>query len=381
MNELETVIHQEIARRGPIPFDKYMEWALYHPLYGYYMRSSSRVGREGDFLTSPRSGSLFARLLAEQIAGMWDWMGNQRFTIVELGSGAGLMAEQILSEFQARGRGAGLSYVCVEISPPAREQARRKLSRFSHVQVAASLDSLEHVSGVDGCVLSNEYFDALPVKRIVSRGGGLKEYFVGSRNGVLVDEEGALETDHPRERLDQLGLSLSDGQTAEISLGLDSAVSSIGRILRRGFVLTVDYGFPARDLYSPGRPQGTLRCYHQHRIAESPYLHVGEQDMTAHVDFTTLASLGMREDLQPLVFTDQGSFLLSCGEKILKEAVEQDVPPARRLKINGEIKGLLHPSALGLRYQVLIQGKGVGLPDLSGGKINRLSRLGLNISV
>jgi SAM-dependent MidA family methyltransferase len=306
-----------------------------------------------------------------------DFLECERFCLVELGAGDGSLAEQVLRAMEEKWRQKRISYYLVEVGA-GREMARRRLSRFPRVRFYESLSELEHIPGVEGCVLSNEFFDALPFHRVIWLDGRLRELYVKSSARGLVEEEGPPSTPALESVLREQRVVLAEGQKAEIRLSQDEAVSEIARILSRGFVLSIDYGEPSLDLYRPHRTEGTLQVYEKHRREESPFENLGERDMTAFVDFGRLADVGRRHGLEPLIFAPQGAFLLNSGEKILRPLVENEVGKRHNLAVAGQIQQLVHPETFGGRFQVLVQGKNVANAALSGGKINRIHRLGLS---
>ncbi len=372
MSGFHDAVVAEVRRRGKVTFAEFMDWALYHPVHGYYA-STGRLGRKGDFFTSVQVGGLFGRLLTETFLEMWERLGSGRFTLVEMGAGDGALAEQVLEALEAKGKGKNVSYYLVEKSTGTREAARRRLSRFPKVHFLESLDDFEHAAGVEGCVYSNEFFDALPVHRVRREGGVLRELFVTERDARLVEEAGEPSTPRLARYFEEQDVFLAEGQAGEVCLALDGVMEDIGRVLSRGFVLSVDYGEPSPDLYREERRDGTLRVFKKHAVGGGFFENIGEQDITAHVDFGRLAALGAQGELAPLVFCSQGAFLLNSGEKLLKEVVEgearRDPAVARR------VQQLLHPESMGGAFHVLVQAKNAGRPELSGGKVNRIRRL------
>jgi SAM-dependent MidA family methyltransferase len=375
VGEFDSLLLSEIQRRGRVTFAEFMDWALYHPLHGYYTAGPKRTGRQGDFFTNVQVGPLFGRLLVESFCEMWDHLGSGRFTLVEIGAGDGALAEQIFRGMEEKGRAAGLSYYLVEKSPSAREVARRRLSRFPRVKFIDDLRSLEHTAGVEGCVFSNEFFDALPFHRVVWKDGALKELYVMAEEGRLVEKAGELSTPRLSACLQEQGVVLVEGQRAEVCLRLEEVVAEIERTLSRGFVLTIDYGEPSRDLYRETRLNGTLQAYRKHRLLDDPFLNAGEQDITASVDFGRLAVLGGRLDLKPLIFASQGTYLMNSAEKVLRQVVEKEVGEKQNRSAAAQVQQLIHPDAFGGKFHVLVQGKNAGTPELSGGKVNRIHRL------
>jgi SAM-dependent MidA family methyltransferase len=372
MTPFDAIVRAEVRRRGRVTFAEFMSWALFHPRYGYYM-TKSRTGRAGDFVTNVQTGPLFGRLLAETFIGMWDALGSDRFTLVELGAGDGVLAESVLRALEEKGRDRRVSLHVVEASPVARQSLRRRLSRYGHVHVHARLGDMEHTAGVDGCVYSNEFFDALPFHRVRWHDGRLWEL------GVEMDGDHLCERPGPPspgalESLALSGVTLAEGQEGEICLSMAEAVEDLSRLLSRGFVFTVDYGGAGVELFGDHRPRGTRRTFSRHTVGDDPFTDVGERDITAHVDFTRLARLGEANELVPLLYARQGSYFLSAGENLLRTVVE-GATDADRPRAARQVQQLIHPHAFGGAFHVLVQGKNVGGVTLAGAPSSRLQRL------
>ncbi len=315
---------------GRIPFSRYMEEALYHPEHGYYSGDFERIGARGDFYTAadldPAMGTLLGNL--------FDYMSNamDSFGLVEIGAGKGLLARHVLSHRR-------FPYIIVERSPAMRRRQEANLSGFD-VEWRDDLPS-----GFQGCVFSNEFFDALPVRRFVRRGGELKEIFV---------TEGFSEVEgNPEIELD---LPLEEGWLTDLSLEARDWTRRIGRTLDRGYHLAIDYGYLSGDFFS--RPSGTLMCYHRHRTNENPYTEIGRQDITAHVNFSDLIDVGSEEGLDLAGYTTQMDFLIDLGLLDLMAPLAEagDVASIRRLQA---LKTLLLPPMMGERFRVLLQQKGL----------------------
>jgi SAM-dependent MidA family methyltransferase len=302
---------------------------------------------------------------------MWDHLGSGRITLVELGASDGSLAAQILQALEEKGRVSNVSLHLIERSAAAREAARRRLARYPKIHLWEDLDAFEHTGGVEGLVYSNEFFDALPFHRVRVEGGVLRELFVVEKDGRLSESPGGPSTPRLARALEGRGIQLSEGQAGEVCLEMDSAVENVGRILARGFVLTADYGGASADVTREDRRDGTLRTFGGHALGASPFDDVGRRDITADVDFGRLAALGKEEGLEPLVFAPQGVYLLNSGERLLRGLIDGNRDPA----VAGSVRQLLHPEAMGGRFHVLVQGKNVGEPELSGGKANRVRRL------
>lgn len=365
-SELETILRRRIEERGGIPFADYMALCLYHPEHGYYMTPRARIGKQGDFFTSTSVHSLFGRLISRQLRQMWELLGRAPFTIVEQGAGEGHLGLDILDavaeeepEFYRH-----LRYLVVEVSPDNR---RRQQSLLAAHRQRTTWCTLEEVGEVDGCFLSNELVDAFPVHLVEKRDGDLKEVFVAEREGRLTEELRPLSTTEIEAYFRRLGIDLAEGTRAEVNLEACRWIRQVAARLRRGFVLTIDYGYLAEELYAPFRRSGTLMCYHRHSAGEDPYRHIGSQDITAHVDFTTLQQEGEDEGLVPLFFGEQYRFLMGLGfVEALMELQEKapDEKSARSLRL--VLKNLILPEGgMGETFKVLVQGKGVGEPELA----------------
>ena len=258
---LESLIVEEARLSGPITFARFMELALYHPTLGYYSSGPEPIGAKGDFYTSPGAHPAFGALLAIQLADIWDKLGNPTpFYAVELGAGSGLLASDIL-EFAPHLSPAfsdSLRYVTID---------RRPVNRTANANPVIS-HSLP-IRNLIGCILSNEYVDAMPVHLVVMRDGELKEVYVGIEDDTLAQIIDEPSTPLLPQRLADLNITLREGQYAEINLGIDALARSLSQSLQSGYVLTIDYGHPARDLYSPSRASGTLACHYRHSLNNS----------------------------------------------------------------------------------------------------------------
>lgn len=371
--QLVAAIAEEIRRIGPITFARFMDLALYHPEYGYYMRplepDRERIGWSGDFYTSSDVHPALARALVRQILQIDEHLGSPRpFTVVEMGPGKGLLAREFLSGCQHESASFldRLHYVLIERSPAMRGLQRINLAPWLGDPGPLSwLDSLEALGSgcVTGAMLSNELVDAFPVHRLRYQGGEPKEIHVEYRGGRFGERLGPLSSpDLSRylERLASLGLVFSDGYTTEINLDALRWIRSVARVLGRGLVITIDYGHTAQDLYTPARPTGTLVCYHHQTASDDPYLRVGLQDITAHVDFSSLATAGEEAGLRVTGFTNQMSFLIGLG---VEQTLEELEPGAAEFQ---SLVHLLRPDGMGRTFKILIQHKDMEPPELDG---------------
>ena len=367
MTPLPELLAERIQRFGPMTFADYMRECLYHPVHGYYSKAESK--RFADYYTSVDVHPVFARLLARQFADMWESLGRPaEFTLVEGGAGAGRFAAQVLDFCEAKLPPfyAALRYVAVEGSAARREQATIHAQRHAlarHFTSCAEVPA--HIAA--GCFFSNELVDALPVHRVVMDGGAMKEIFVGFRDGRFIDVVAPLSTCAISEYFAAQGIVLCEGQHAEAGLEACDWIGEIGRRLERGYVLTIDYGHPASDLFDEHHMRGTLLAYQNHRANEEFYAAPGEQDLTAHVNFTALELWGKRAGLETAGFTSQTAFLLALGQaNEFADLHDEGQSEAERTKARLQLKTLIHPEGMGERFQVLLQRKGDASGRLTG---------------
>ena len=369
--QLRDFIKQSIAERGGrITFADFMAICLYQPGLGYYTSPGRKVGAEGDFYTSSNVHRIFGRLVAREIHRMWQEMGEPAsFDLVEVGAGNGRLAADVMDALRELDQRFYHAVTCrlIEAEPSLRELQREMLKE--HLARVAWSDPADLAGGaltITGCLYSNELIDAFPVHLVEMTGQGLQEVYVTVAGDDLHEILAEPSTPALSEYLARLAISLYPGQRAEINLAACDWLKSVAEALARGFVLTIDYGFPAAELYAPVRKNGTLICYHRHAIEENPYIRLGRQDMTSHVDFTTLSNVGEKLGLTNIWFGEQYRFLMGAGmmEEIMvlesSAATEEE-----RLKTRLALKKLILPDGgMGDTFKVLIQAKGVENPRL-----------------
>ena len=341
----EAEIRRGIESNGPITFAEFMEMALYHSHGGYYTRDRQYEAHR-DYYTSPSAHPAFSALIAVQLEAMWKALGEPRpFHVVEMGAGGGLMARDIT------------------------DYARQYLAAFAGAMRYFTVDkaSDEVPRGAVGCVLSNELIDAFPVHRFAIKDGGLVELFVDvDADGRFHSVSGEPSTSALAQRLDKLGLELPNGTRGEINLRIGEWARRVSEIIERGFVVTIDYGHESKELYSPERSRGTLQTYYKHTSGSSPYQWIGRQDITAHVDFTTVIEEGRSVGLKPLSLMTQAEYLSRLGlNSWLSRLPERDLSP-RDVRANAmALRDLVDPDGLG-GFKVLIQEIGLHLQDMDG---------------
>ena len=364
--ELVAAIRDEVVRAGRITFARFMELALYHPEHGYYRAAAVRPGRAGDFLTAPEAHPIFGHALARQLDEMWHVLGQPApFILREYGAGAGTLARAILDGLRADNSALlpYLRYQPVEINASRRRELGETL-----IEAGFGAQLAEPGEGsFTGCVLANEFVDAFPVHRVVQESGELREVFVAWRDGWFADELGPLSTPAIAARLAEEGIVLAEGQRAEVNLKADDWVREIAGALARGYALVIDYGYPAAELYGPGRREGTLKAYTQHRVHEDPYQTIGEQDLTAHVDFTALERAAQAVGLTPLGLTTQSDFLAGCGigELLVALQSEPSMTFEAYVAARSAVMRMIDPGAMG-RFRVLLLGKNAPETTLRG---------------
>ncbi len=315
---LRNFILAQIREGGPVPFARFMEWCLYHPDYGYYHSEGTKTGKRGDYYTAPCVHPFFGRMVAKQIIQMSERMGAKRFTVVEMGAGRGFLCRDIL-DWASRSAPAfyrRLDYRLFDASRRRVEEQKETLAFYEREGKVSWGEAGELERGeqaIEGCFLSNELVDAFPVHRVVFQGGKLREIYVGEHDGGFVEAPGDLSSPEIAEYFTVDDVVLTEGQEAEVNLQALQWIRAMGRSLRRGFVMTIDYGCLADELYAPWRRSGTIMCYYRHRSSENPYERVGEQDMTAHVNFSALIRGGEEAGLSFTGLVPQYRFLISLG--------------------------------------------------------------------
>ena len=356
-------IAQEIAQEGVIGFDRFMDLALYCPVYGYYEKEADTVGRRGDYYTSVSVGSLFGELLGFQFA---EWLEQGKMAqLVEAGAHDGRLAKDILDwlrEFRPE-HFERLEYTIVEPSERRRAWQERTLAEFSKkVRWVEEVSKLAESRKIRGVIFSNELLDAMPVRRFGwdAKSRGWFEWGVGSENGRFVwkrmlEIEGAGPV-RTQKLLTEGGLLdvLPDGFTLEWSILAEKWWSEAAQVLGLGKLVTIDYGLEDEEFLVPERIAGTLRAYRNHHASDDLLGDPGEQDLTAHVNFTAIKSVGERNGLKSEGFLTQAKFLTEIASRMWNsEAGFGEWTPERRR----QFQTLTHPEHLGRPFRVLIQSR------------------------
>ncbi|MGA9814497.1 MAG: SAM-dependent methyltransferase [Terriglobales bacterium] len=409
---LRQIIEQEISERGPIPFSRYMELCLYHPELGYYSRNAEQFGKAGDFYTSSDVNAVYGRLLARQFDEIWRTLGSPpQIEILELGPGRGLFALDVLtwSEQKFPSFFKALQYSLAERSPKLRERLRGVLTRFLESGKASSvseraneglqvrkpwfpdaaagspalrpsrdaadsfyfptektqlgaappvpgnaMDERALAPEVPVIVFANEFFDALPVE-IISAQGSLRISSEGGRFVELWVPSSAEEL----EFIDRYGVHPEAEERIEVPLLVHRYMARLAASMGKGMIVVVDYGYTRTEQLA-GRHRGTLMAYRQHSAAANPYAAPGEQDLTAHVNFTALAAAAGENGMQVQPLLTQSQFLMGIGEaNQFADAFEECRLPQERAKVALQLKHLVTPAGLGENFHVLVASKGI----------------------
>jgi SAM-dependent MidA family methyltransferase len=363
-------LRAEIAAAGPMTFARFMSIAQADPERGYYATSDERPTRAGDFLTAPELHPIFGATLARAADEMWRALGRPaRFVLREYGAGSGRLAIDLLGGLQADGSGLleALRYEPVELVPARVQRIGQRLTEAGLEHVLRDSASPAGVPATSGCVIANEFLDALPVHRLVARDGRLLETFVGwedqgdeEKSGRFVDVVDEPSTPALAERLAAENVTLADGQRAEVCLELDAWAEEMSGAFEAGYAVILDYGRPAGELYGPSRPDGTLQAYAGHRVHDDPYVAIGRQDLTAHVDFTAVERAAAAHGWRTLGLTTQAEFLVGSGlaELLAARRSEPTLSAQDYLALRASVGRLLDPLALG-GFRVLVVGRDV----------------------
>jgi SAM-dependent MidA family methyltransferase len=364
---LAAILAEQIKSRGRITFAEYMDACLYHPEHGYYTKADQHDGR--DYITSVGVTPVFGRLLARQFHEMWTVLGRpQPFTLVEAGAGTGRLAKQMLDcareslgEFYE-----AMRYVGVERSAVRRTAQMQNLGDHVANERFCSREELP-AEIPTGCIFSNELIDAFAVHRVLRANEDLREINVAYSQNGFCEELGPLSSIAIAEYFEEQGITLREGQTAEANLAACNWIEDAARRLHRGFVLTIDYGHEARQLYDESRMHGTLMAYDRHRAGEDFYRAPGAQDLTAHVNFTALDLWGARGGLIRAGFTSQANFLLALARHSNFADLENaGASEHDKIAARSQFKALIHPEGMGETFKILVQQKGFGSVRLAG---------------
>ncbi|AFZ00321.1 class I SAM-dependent methyltransferase [Calothrix sp. PCC 6303] len=358
-----------------ITFAEYMDMVLYDPQYGYYSTEAVNLGKKGDFFTSVHLGKDFGEMLAIQFVDMWESLGKPaKFSLVEMGAGQGYLATDILNYLQQNYSDIFqvFEYIIIEKSPILQKQQQQKLKDFT-----VSWCSWEELSdnSIVGCFFSNELVDAFPVHQFIVNQGKISEVFVTHESLLPIESSpksnddwensfieltGEISTSKLISYFELIDININvyaDEYRSEVNLAALDWLTTVSAKLQKGYLLTIDYGYSATRYYNPRRHQGNLQCYYQHQRHDNPYINIGKQDITTHVDFTALELWGEKCGLKKVGFIQQALFLMALGLGTrISQIADSKLPINQILQRRDRLQQLLDPMGLG-NFGVLIQSK------------------------
>jgi len=367
------ILLKEITETGgAIPFCRFMELSLYHPEQGYYASGRAKIGKGGDFFTSVSVGRIYGHLLASICREVWERLASPaEFSIIEQGANDGTMASDILEALpEGDPFAAAVRYRIVEPFPVNHEKQQQKLSAFTQVSWSDSLEELPRFTGIH---LSNELLDAFPVNSVRWNGADWEEECVGRIGEELIWQTRPITESGLASAAERLPKNLPAGFRIEINPGLAPWFHSLREKMERGIILTIDYGQAGEDRYAPHRADGTLLAYQKHERFHDPLPEPGMRDITAQVDFTTLAAEAREQGFDLLGYSDQHHFLVGAAEPWLRTLGDQlGASTTERQKDFRALQTLLHPTTMGMQFKAIAFGKNFPTtPQLSCFKFQR----------
>ncbi|HKO61725.1 MAG TPA: SAM-dependent methyltransferase [Pyrinomonadaceae bacterium] len=354
-------LFSRIQSAGPITFAEFMRTALYDPDDGYYCRDDvERWGREGDYRTSPERSELFAATFARYFACLYEQLGSPaEWTILEAGAGSGYFARGVLRTLAGTFPEvfAATRYVIDELSPSAEQRCREITKSFTgRVEFAR----LRDITLKPGVIFSNELLDAFQVHRVTLHGGELKEFYVDANaNGEFGWTLKSPSTPRLQANLDLCGIELPERQTIEVNLELENWFSTVAASLKAGFVVSVDYGYQARELYiAENQGSGTLRGFRRHSFIEDVLAEPGGCDLTASVNWTAVEKIGEQHQLEVVSFKRQDKFLIDEGLLGQLEIESRNArTDAERIRLSTDAREMILPDGMAAKFQVMTQQK------------------------
>jgi len=336
-----------------ISYAEYIDAVLYHPEIGYYMNNQQKIGREGDFITTSNISDIYGRLMAKWFSEVWVRKGLPS-VFCEIGAGNGRFAYSFLKTWYETME-MPLQYIIVETSPYHRSlQAELIKEPFPAVIQAESIRDLE---SVEGMVFSNELFDALPVHVVEKMNGELFEIMIGISNGELAEEKVPLTNNEIISYLEEAGLHLNEKQRIEVPLAMEQVLLDISRVLKKGIVLTADYGYSNEEWMELQRAEGSLRGYFQHQLIPNVLKYPGQMDITSHIHFDSLIQKGRKADLHLVAKLRQDEFLLKAGILHELEGHHDPNPFSEVSRRNRAIRSLILPGGMSSYFHMVIQQK------------------------
>jgi SAM-dependent MidA family methyltransferase len=356
---LSEIIVERIKKEDPISFRDFMEMALYYPELGYYNSIQNKIGVNGDFYTSANISAGFGAMIGRQMEEMWQILDKKPFQIVEYGAGTGLLCHDILDYLKNNNPlYESLNYCIIEKSASMREIQKTHL-----LEKVSWYSSIQEISEINGCVLSNELIDNFSIHQVIME-DQLMEIYVNYQDGFVEILKPANKelTDY----FEALDVQLPKGFRTEVNLEAVSWIKDIAQSLHKGYTITIDYGAESLELYKNHRRCGTLLCYHKHQTNGNPYQFIGEQDITSHVNFSALSHWGSQNGMECSGIVDQASFLLGLGIKEYQDSALKNNQANLQMAMQESMMNYRLLVDMGMKFKVLIQQKGVPKHALSG---------------
>lgn len=359
------IIQARLATDQMIPFMEFMQLALYAPQYGYYSNTLAKIGRQGDFITAPELSPLFGMTLANQCQQILCTLNRPH--LLEFGAGTGALCVSLLQRLDVLDC-LPESYFILELSASLRQRQQELIQqKIPHLAHKVHWLSAWPDNKFNGIVIANEVLDAMPVHRFIQDGESILECYVAlNEDRQLVECVKPCVNPRLRQYINEHVLPQSVPYQSEVNLFIDGWIQQIYDMIEHGVVFLIDYGFPRHEYYHPERQQGTLMCHYQHQAHTNPLIHLGEQDITAHVDFTHVAEAAVHAGFHVAGYTNQASFLLANG--LLSFLNEQD-SVQEQFQMKQSIKQLTLPSEMGELFKVMALSKDLDI-ELHGFLLN-----------
>ncbi|TCV96135.1 SAM-dependent MidA family methyltransferase [Luteibacter rhizovicinus] len=363
-DHLLALLREDIASQGPMPFSRFMERCLYTPGLGYYSAGKAKFGAEGDFVTAPELGDLFAQCVVRSVQPILSMLGDEA-DFLELGGGSGAFAESALVAMDAAGV-LPRRYMILEPSADLRERQRERLAAALPPAVYARVAWIDRPpeESWKGVLFANEVIDALPTTRFTVRDGEVYEEYV-----VLNGDGGLTRIDRPADALTggavrhlerDLGREFEAGYRTEVLPQLPYWMQAVGGMLETGAMLFIDYGYPRAEFYLPERTDGTLRAFYRHYTHADPFYAPGLQDLTSSVDFTALAEAGNNAGFGVAAYVPQAQFLIASGlQEFFEAGYMATEDEATRYRLAQQVKKLTMPEEMGERFQAMLFARGI----------------------
>lgn len=361
--KLIELIKSKIKKNGPITFAEFMQTALYDPVYGYYTTKFNKIGKKGDFVTAPEISSLFGYSLATQLKQVISLVSNP--VILEFGAGTGKLCVDILTELEKANTLPEYYYI-LEVSGDLKQTQEQLIKE----KIPHLLDKIKWLSSlpkdpIQGVIIANEVLDAMSVNRFMLDSSKLFEGYVTVVNDELKEEFLPSTNINLQTYVDEFVPQDIDNYISEANLVSASWLKEISNIIKKGVVFIFDYGFSTREYYHPDRNGGTIMCHYQQKTHPNPLINIGEQDLTAHVNFTHVAEIAFANGFNISGYTNQASFLINNNIlDFLKNFEGTDL-----IKTTNEIKILLEPHEMGEIFKVIALSKQLDI-DLIGFRFN-----------